>query len=155
MSTSAIVLIVMGVALLGWVVACAVHFLRSGRALLCASGLTAHLTCESCGSTFDLPAGELADMWFSKSASVTRTRREGAALVDEPTYRSFAKKVTCPQCGERAWAQVQNVNEINASLRGAYLASGLKHIGLMLAGGFLILLVAQLVLTVLRALGLQ
>ncbi|OUO20810.1 hypothetical protein [Collinsella sp. An307] len=155
MSTSAIVLIVMGVALLGWVVACAVHFLRSGRALLCASGLTAHLTCESCGSTFDLPAGELADMWFSKSASVTRTRREGAAMVDEPTYRSFAKKVTCPQCGERVWAQVQNVNEINASLRGAYLASGLKHIGLMLAGGFLILLAAQLVLTVLRALGLQ
>ena len=155
MNTSAIVLIVMGVTLLGWVVACAVHFLRSGRALLCASGLTAHLTCESCGSTFDLPAGELADTWFSKSASVTRTRREGAALVDEPTYRSFAKKVACPQCGERAWAQVQNVNEINASLRGAYLASGLKHIGLMLAGGFLILLVAQLVLTVLRALGLQ
>ena len=155
MSTSAIVLIVMGVALLGWVVACAVHFLRSGRALLCASGLTAHLTCESCGSTFDLPAGGLADMWFSKSASVTRTRCEGAALVDEPTYRSFAKKVTCPQCGERVWAQVQNVNEINASLRGAYLASGLKHIGLMLAGGFLILLAAQLVLTVLRALGLQ
>lgn len=155
MSTSAIVLIVMGVALLGWVVACAVHFLRSGRALLCASGLTAHLTCESCGSTFDLPAGELADMWFSKSASVTRTRREVAALVDEPTYRSFAKKVTCPQCGERVWAQVQNVNEINASLRGAYLASGLKHIGLMLAGGFLILLATQIVLTVLRALGLQ
>lgn len=155
MSTSAIVHIVMGVALLGWVVACAVHFLRSGRALLCASGLTAHLTCESCGSTFDLPAGELADMWFSKSASVTRTRREGAALVDEPTYRSFAKKVTCPQCGERVWAQVQNVNEIDASLRGAYLASGLKHIGLMLAGGFLILLATQLVLTVLRALGLQ
>ena len=155
MSASVIVLIVMGVALLGWVVACAVHFLRNGRALLRASGLTAHLTCESCGATFDLPAGELADMWFSKSASVTRTRREGAALVDEPTYRSFAKKVTCPQCGERVWAQVQNVNEINASLRGAYLASGLKHIGLMLAGGFLILLATQLVLTVLRALGLQ
>ena len=155
MSASVIVLIVMGVTLFSWIIACAVHFVRSGRVLLRTSGLTAHLTCESCGSTFDLPAGELADMWFSKSASVTRTRREGAALVDEPTYRSFAKKVTCPQCGERVWAQVQNVNEINASLRGAYLASGLKHIGLMLAGGFLILLAAQLVLTVLRALGLQ
>lgn len=155
MGASVVVLIVMGVALLGWVIACAVHFLRSGRALLRASGLTAHLICESCGATFDLPAGELADTWFSKSASVTRTRREGAALVDEPTYHSFAKKITCPQCGERAWAQVQNVNEINASLRGGYLASGLKHIGLMLAGGFLILLAAQLLLTILRALGLQ
>lgn len=155
MSASVVVLIVMGIALLSWVIGCAVHFLRGGRVLFRASGLTAHLTCESCGATFDLPAGELADTWFSKSASVMRTRREGAALVDEPTYHSFAKKVTCPQCGERAWAQVQNVNEINASLRGTYLASGLKHIGLMVAGGFAILLAARLALTILHALGLQ
>lgn len=155
MSTTVIVLIVMAILLLVWVIACALHFVLRGRELLRASGQVAHCTCESCGATFDVPAGELGRSWLSKQASVTRTRREGAALVDEPTYRSFAKKVTCPQCGKRAWAQVQNVNEINSFLRGACLVSGLKHIGLMVAGGFIVLFATQLVLTILRALGLQ
>ena len=155
MSTTVIVLIVMAILLLVWVVACALHFVSRGRELLRASGQVAHCTCESCGATFDVPAGELGRSWLSKQASVTRTRREGAALVDEPSYFSFAKRLTCPHCHERAWVQVANVNEINASLRGAYLALGLKHIAAMVAGGFLILAVVQIVLGALRALGLQ
>ena len=155
MSTTVIVLIVMAILLLVWVIACALHFVSRGRELLRASGQVAHCTCESCGATFDVPAGELGRSWFSKQASVTRTRREGAALVDEPSYLSFAKRLTCPRCGERAWVQVANVNEINASLRGAYLALGLKHIAAMVAGGFLILAIVQIVLGALRALGLQ
>lgn len=155
MSAAVILLIVMAILLLVWVIACALHFVSRGRELLRASGQVAHCTCESCGATFDVPAGELGRSWLSKQASVTRTRREGAALVDEPSYLSFAKRLTCPHCHERAWVQVANVNEINASLHGAYLALGLKHIAAMVAGGFLILAIVQIVLGALRALGLQ
>lgn len=155
MSATVILFIVMALCLMAWVIGCAVHFVLGGRELLNASGQVAHCTCESCGATFDVPAGELGRSWLSKQASVTRTRREGAALVDEPSYLSFAKRLTCPHCHERAWVQVANVNEINASLRGAYLALGLKHIAAMVAGGFLILAIVQIVLGALRALGLQ
>ena len=155
MSATVIVLIVMALCLMAWVIGCAAHFVLGGRRLLNASGQVAHCTCESCGAAFDVPAGELGRSWFSKQTSVTRTRRAGAALVDEPSYRSFAKRLTCPHCHERAWAQVANVNEINASLRGTYLALGLKHIAAMVVGGFLIVAVVQLAMGALRALGLQ
>lgn len=134
-----IVLMVMGVALLAWVVFCGVMAVRRLRSSASRSDLVAQATCDTCGARFDVDAAELARTFVSKSRSVTKTRRRGAAHVDEPRYRRFAKKVWCPHCGAQRWANIENVNELNERLRPELMRVGIRCLLVMAVGGFIIL----------------
>ena len=129
----------MAVVLLIWVVFCAVMFVRAARGLLAGSGLVGHAVCEKCGARFDMAGPDLARGFLTKSRSVTRTRVQGGALVDEPEYGKFAKRARCPACGESAWVDIENVNEINAQLRSAQLRCGVKWLAAMAAGGLVVM----------------
>lgn len=153
MDAHIIILIIMGAALLAWVIWCAVGFARSGSRLAAGKGLVAHLRCERCGHRFDTDAAEVMRPGFTKRMTVTRTRREGAALVDEPHHRSFARRLACPACGERSWVQVENANELNRAIRPDVLRVGVRQLGLTVAGGAIILLLANIVLAVVRLFG--
>lgn len=142
--------IAMGAALLVWVICCGVHFVRAARRELARSGEVARVRCETCGKTYDVDAGVLGATWFSKSVTVTKTRAEGAALVDEPNLRAFSKKLTCPHCGQRSYARVLNANEINRALRPRMVRLGLGHLGAMLAGGIVILALSGVLLSIVR-----
>ena len=119
-----IVLMVMGVALLAWVVFCGVIAVRRLRSSASRSA-------------------ELARTFVSKSRSVTKTRRRGAALVDEPRYQRFSKKVWCPHCGAQRWANIENVNELNERLRPELMRVGIRCLLVMAVGGFIILVAAS------------
>lgn len=134
-----IVLMVMGVTLLAWVVSCGVMAVRRLRSSASRSGLVAQATCGTCGARFDVDAAELARTFVSKSRSVTKTRCRGAALVDEPRYQRFSKKVWCPHCGAQRWASIENVNELNERLRPELMRVGIRCLLVMAVGGFIIL----------------
>lgn len=134
-----IVRVVMSVVLFIWVAACGVWFVRRSRRLIAGSGLIAHVVCERCGSRFDVNVSELTRTFLSKSRSSTKTKVRGGALVNEPAYQRFAKKVMCPHCRVRVWANVENVNELNAWLRPTMLRAGLQCLAIMVLGGALVL----------------
>lgn len=148
MGAHMVILIAMGAALLAWVVWCAIGFARFGSRLAAGKGMVAHLRCERCGHRFDVDAAEVMRPALTKRVTVTRTRREGPALVDEPRHRSFARRFVCPACGERSWMQVENANELNQAIRPVALCAGLRQLGLMVAGGVIILVLANIALAV-------
>ena len=137
-----IVLLVMGAVLLGWVVFCGVQYVRQSRRAMAGAHLVAHAVCGECGSRFDVDSSELAKTFMSRSRSVTRTKVHGAALVNEPRYSSFSKKVRCPRCGREIWANVENVNELNAQMRPAVLRIGVRWLVVMVAGGLVVLAIS-------------
>ena len=137
--------LVMAVALIAWVVVCAVMFVRSARRQVAGSGFVGHAVCEKCGARFDMAGAELAHGFLTKSRSVTKTRVQGGALVNEPRYSKFAKRVQCPVCGENAWVDIENVNELNAQLRAMQLRCGVKWLLIMVAGGVVVMAVRGIV----------
>lgn len=143
-----IITIVMGVVLLVWVIVCAVLFARAARRSMVAMG---RVRCERCGTEYEVGIGDLTRMGFSKSASITKTRREGAALVDEPNYTRYAKRLLCPHCGKRAWAQVLNIAELQDTMRAGFVKAGITYLLLMVAGGALVLAVTGIAMDIAQA----
>ena len=125
--------------LLLWVIWCVVMFFRAYRRSLAASGLVAHVRCESCGGTYELPAAEAARAGLIKSMSVTRSRQAGVARVEEPTYRSFAKRFMCPCCHQNAYGQVLNIMELQEATREGMARAGARWVAAMVIGGFIIM----------------
>lgn len=146
-----IITIVMAVVLLAWVIVCAVLFVRAARRSMAASGCVGRVRCEHCGAEYEVDASELTRMGFSKSLSVTKTRREGAVLVDEPHYLRYSKKLLCPHCGRTAYAQVLNINELRDATRSGFVKAGVTHLLLMVTGGALVLLVAGIAMDIAQA----
>lgn len=146
-----IITIVMAVVLLAWVIVCAVLFVRAARRSTAASGCVGRVRCEHCGAEYEVDASELTRMGFSKSLSVTKTRREGAVLVDEPHYLRYSKKLLCPHCGRTAYAQVLNINELWDATRSGFVKAGVTHLLLMVAGGALVLAVTGIAMDIAQA----
>lgn len=146
-----IITIVMGVVLLVWVIVCAVLFARAARRSMVATGRMGRVRCERCGTEYEVGIGDLTRMGFSKSASITKTRREGAALVDEPNYTRYAKRLLCPHCGKRAWAQVLNIAELQDTMRAGFVKAGITYLLLMVAGGALVLAVTGIAMDIAQA----
>lgn len=146
-----IITIVMAVVLLAWVIVCAVLFVRAARRSTAASGCVGRVRCEHCGAEYEVDASELTRMGFSKSLSVTKTRREGAVLVDEPHYLRYSKKLLCPHCGRTAYAQVLNINELRDATRSGFVKAGVTHLLLMVAGGALVLAVTGIAMDIAQA----
>lgn len=146
-----IITIVMAVVLLAWVIVCAVLFVRAARRSTAVSGCVGRVRCEHCGAEYEVDASELTRMGFSKSLSVTKTRREGAVLVDEPHYLRYSKKLLCPHCGRTAYAQVLNINELRDATRSGFVKAGVTHLLLMVAGGALVLAVTGIAMDIAQA----
>ena len=137
--------------LLIWVVWCAIMFVRAYRRSLAASGLVAQVRCESCGGTYELPAAEAERAGLVKSMGVTRFRQVGVARVEEPAYRSFAKKFDCPCCHQRAYGQVLNIMELQEATREGMARAGARWVAAMVIGGFIIMALGSIPLFFLRA----
>ena len=54
------------------------------------------------------------------------------------------KKIQCPCCGKKRYAQVLNINEINQMMTRPVLRAGIRWLILMGIGGVLILAVASI-----------
>lgn len=139
---SILIPVVMAVLLLGWVIFCAVQFIRHSRDVIVASDFVGHVKCEACGAEYDVSAADFTKSFASRSRSVTRTRMEGAAFVNRPHYSYYAKKFHCPGCGRKRYAQVLNINEINRAMEKPMLRTGMRWLLLMCIGGILILAAA-------------
>ena len=146
-------IVVIACALVMWIVGCAVHFVLQGKKLLRTVDIPVHLRCESCGYEWDASAEDVGTSWLQKSVYTTKTRREGLTLINERDYRRFSKRMTCPHCNERVWARVLNVNEVNSALRGTTIHTGLHHLGAMVAGGVIFLVLLAVVSGMAQAAG--
>ena len=139
-----IILTIMGVVLLAWVIFCGIQFIRHGRDVVAGADFVGHVKCEKCGTEYEVSAEEFTQSYMSKSRSVTRTKIQGGAFVNRPQYSYYAKKIQCPCCGKKRYAQVLNINEINQMMTRPVLRAGIRWLILMGIGGVLILAVASI-----------
>lgn len=141
---NSVVLAVMALLLSGWVIFCAIQFFRFSRNMVASGDFTAHVQCEKCGTKYDVSAAEFSKSFVSKYKRVTRTRIEGGAFVNRPSYSFYAKKFYCPKCGKRRYAQILNVNELNGMMEKPMLRAGMRWLVYMCIGGMIILAVAAI-----------
>lgn len=139
-----IILTIMGLVLLAWVIFCGIQFIRHGRDVVAGADFVGHVKCEKCGTEYEVSAEEFTQSYMSKSRSVTRTKIQGGAFVNRPQYSYYAKKIQCPCCGKKRYAQVLNINEINQMMTRPVLRAGIRWLILMGIGGVLILAVASI-----------
>ena len=139
-----ILLIVMAVVLLLWVIFCAISFIRHSRDVMVSKDFIAHVQCEKCGMHYDVSASDFSKSFVSKYKSVTRTKVEKGALINRPHYSYYAKKLYCPKCKKKRYAQVLNVNELNYMMEKPMLQSGLRWLLIMVIGGAIILAIAAI-----------
>lgn len=139
-----ILLLIMALALLGWVLVSCVQFTRKYKKMVAKSGLKAQVKCESCGKIYEMNAGELTKYWTTKSSSVTKTKREGIALVNRPEYKYYAKKIDCPHCKRTTYAEVLDINQIADSLQKPLFTLGIRTLLQMAIGGFVIMLIVSI-----------
>lgn len=144
MESHVIILIIMGVVLMAWVIFCGICFIRHSRDVIVSNDFVAHVQCETCGTYYDVDASEFTKSHFSKHRSVTKTKVEKGALVNRPHYNYYAKKLHCPKCEKKQYAQVLNVNEINRMTEKFMLRSGLRWLIIMAIGGAMILATASI-----------
>ena len=78
-----------------------------------------HVTCRKCCHTFEGTQNSLKMGIMHKETSSTKTKIKGGAIVNEPEYSSYARKVYCPYCQSMEWADIQDVNEISEENRQA------------------------------------
>ena len=139
-----IILTIMGLVLLAWVIFCGIQFIHHGRDVVAGADFIGHVKCEKCGTEYEVSAEEFTQSYMSKSRSVTRTKIQGGAFVNRPQYSYYAKKIQCPCCGKKRYAQVLNINEINQMMTRPVLRAGIRWLILMGIGGVLILAVASI-----------
>ena len=139
-----IILTIMGLVLLAWVIFCGIQFIHHGRDVVAGADFIGHVTCEKCGTEYEVSAEEFTKSYMSKYRSVTRTKIQGGASVNRPQYSYYAKKFQCPCCGKKRYAQVLNINEINQMMTRPVLRAGIRWLILMGIGGVLILAVASI-----------
>lgn len=139
-----IILTIMGLVLLAWVIFCGIQFIHHGRDVVAGADFIGHVKCEKCGTEYEVSAEEFTKSYMSKYRSVTRTKIQGGASVNRPQYSYYAKKIQCPCCGKKRYAQVLNINEINQMMTRPVLRAGIRWLILMGIGGVLILAVASI-----------
>ena len=139
-----IILTIIGIVLLAWVIFCGIQFIRHGRDVVAGADFVGHVKCEKCGTEYEVSAEEFTQSYMSKSRSVTRTKIQGGAFVNRPQYSYYAKKIQCPCCGKKRYAQVLNIDEINQMMTRPVLRAGIRWLILMGIGGVLILAVASI-----------
>lgn len=139
-----IILTIIGIVLLAWVIFCGIQFIHHGRDVVAGADFIGHVKCEKCGTEYEVSAEEFTQSYMSKSRSVTRTKIQGGAFVNRPQYSYYAKKIQCPCCGKKRYAQVLNINEINQMMTRPVLRAGIRWLILMGIGGVLILAVASI-----------
>lgn len=141
MGIETLLLAAMGIVLLSWVIFCGIQFLRNSRDVAIDLNFVGHVKCEKCGTEYEVSAKELSKIAIVKSKSITKTKRQGAALIDRPQYSYYAKKFMCPHCGKREYAQVLNINELNQANTKPMVRTGLRWLAYMVIGGLVILMV--------------
>lgn len=138
MDARMIITAIMAIALLSWVVFCAVKFFIHSKKVAAGINFVAHVKCEKCGVEYDVSAAECIQEPMVKSKSITRTKRKGFALAQEREYQSYAKKFHCPCCQEKCYAQITNISEIQAIMRKPMMEAGIRCIIAMLIGAMVI-----------------
>ena len=144
-----IVLILMGVSLLLWVIFCAVQMFRSAGAITVGLGVIGQIKCEKCHNQYQVQPAEFNKSPIAKSRSVTKTKIQGGALVNRPTYHYFAKKFYCPYCKKRVYGEVLNIKELQDAALPGTMSAALRWLLIMFCGGILILCVFGIPLAIL------
>ncbi|MBB5182679.1 hypothetical protein [Catenisphaera adipataccumulans] len=78
-----------------------------------------HVSCRKYGRTFEGTQNSLKMGIMHKEISSTKTKIKGGAVVNEPEYISYARKVYCPYCKSMEWADIQDIDEISEENRQA------------------------------------
>ncbi len=96
------------------IVICVIRFLRTIKQYekKQMASRVIRVTCRKCGNTFEGTQDSLKMGVMHKEVSTTRTKTEGAAVVNSPEYSSYARKVFCPYCQSMEWADIHDVNKI-------------------------------------------
>lgn len=81
MFVRSVILIVMSIVLFGWVIFCAVQFVRHSRDVVAEAGFIGHVKCEKCGTEYEVKAEEFTKSYVSKYKSVTKTKMQGGVLI--------------------------------------------------------------------------
>lgn len=136
-----ILLIMLGLILMAWVIFCAIQIYRSSKNAFTESNVAIHAKCESCGELYDVTAKEFNSSYVSKYKYISRTKMSGIAAVHKPQFTYYSKKLLCPNCNKRKYAQIININEIQDLSISSMVKGGRKWMTVMVAGGILILAV--------------
>lgn len=109
-----IVLITMGILLLVWLLICMVIHIQKTKRDAIKLDFDVLVKCDKCGTQYHKRAADFVQGKLVKQKSVTKTRVEGATLVNQPDYLYFGKKFDCPCCHKRVFGQVLNIEEIQS-----------------------------------------
>ena len=150
MDNEMILIIIMGAAMLIWVIFCVFFMLHRILKSAMRSEFKARVQCEKCGTVFDASAKEAMRISMTKTKSTTITRVQGAALVNRPDYISYAKKFYCKNCGKKTFGQVLNLEEIRTGLKAPVTREALKGLAMMIIGGLAIIIVMQIPMGIAR-----
>lgn len=112
------------------------------------SDFVAHVKCEECGREYDVQPKEFSKRKFVKLVSTTKTEVKGAAMVNQPKFRYYAKKFQCPFSGQKKYAQVLNFDEITEKFQSKIIRFSMKMFLVMILGGVIILLITKIPLAV-------
>lgn len=100
-------------------------YYRKAKKEVLALGFVFRVRCEKCGTEYDVSTEEFLKHSSSKSRSVTKSQRKGAAIDNSPHYTYMAKRFDCPNCKNVNWAEVLNYNEYQTKARGIVLKNAL------------------------------
>ena len=125
--------------MLGWIIFCAIQYIRNSKKLIARSDFKGHVRCEKCGTVYEVSPKEFTNSYMVKSQSVTKTKRKGIAFINKPVYKYYAKKFYCPHCKKKMYAQVLNINEINVQMQAPSMKIGIRWLILMFVGGLVIM----------------
>ena len=132
---------IMGVLLLGWVIFCAIQWIRHGKDLIFKGDFTGQIKCVKCGHTYTAGPAEFARSSMVRSRSISKTEVRNGMFIQRPKYSYYARKFQCPFCRKRVYGQVLNINEISDRMMAPAIKSGMRWLIYMCIGGFAIMMV--------------
>lgn len=138
MTTYVILIILMAATLLFWLIWNIRQYYKRASRLIASEGFEIEAKCEVCNRQFRIPAIQYMKHGATKEKSTAKTKVKGVVLDNSPVFSYYAKKVDCPFCHRRTWAQALNYGEYQRRYQPVIMRLALGQFVLIAIGGFVL-----------------
>lgn len=143
-------LIIMAALLFIWVIICAIYIFKQIKKSYDNTFIKAKVRCSNCNHEMEVDLKDLTNSFFVKQKSITKTKLKGGMLINQPKYLSYQKKLYCPNCNEKHFFEVLNINEITKQTTPQTIKIALKGLVAMFIGGIVILIITSIPLNIMN-----
>lgn len=145
MTRHIIFIIIVAVTLLVWLIWNIRQYYKRASRLIASEGFEIEAKCEVCNKQFGIPAIQYMKHGATKEKSMAKTKGKGVVLDNSPEFSYYAKKVDCPFCHRKTWAQALNYAEYQRRYQSVLISCMLCQVAVILIGGWLLGQVFQLI----------